>query len=90
MTLIQTLTSIRANEFDIIAIKRLSRTIILMILYVPNIKSPQNLVYDLMPCKSKFSSPTTPKLAQNKDWDDSNKLNNQKICYFYLLGKYQT
>lgn len=43
-----------------------------------------------MPVNSKLSIPTPPKLAQNRDWDDSNKLkkkNNikKKITHFKLI-----
>lgn len=71
-------TSIMAYELDIIAINRLRRTITLITLYEPNISSPQNRVYDLMPSSSKFSNPTIPKLAQNNDCDDSNRLEQAK------------
>lgn len=61
------------------AIKRFKSTITFITLYEPNISKPQNLVYDLMPLNSKFSRPIMPKLAQNKDCVDSNKLKNYKI-----------
>lgn len=63
-----------AYELDIIAISRFSKTITLMTEYEPNINSPQNLVYVLMPVSSKLPRSTIPKLAQNRDCDDSNTL----------------
>lgn len=56
------------------AISRLSSTITLITQYDPNIRRPQKRVYDLIPSSSKFSMPTMPKLAQNSDCDDSNRL----------------
>lgn len=56
------------------AISRFNKTITLITQYDPNISKPQKRVYDLMPANSKFSNPTIPKLAQNSDCDDSNKL----------------
>lgn len=83
------LTSIVAYEFDIMAISRLSSTITLITQYDPNIRRPQKRVYDLIPSSSKFSMPTIPKLAQNSDWDDSNRLKYQnssmRIIKFYDL-----
>lgn len=61
------------------AIKRFSKTITFITLYDPNISNPQNLVYDLIPLNSKFSRPIMPKLAQNKDCVDSNKLKQKNI-----------
>lgn len=63
-----------AYEFDIMAIRRFNKTITLITLYEPNIRRPQKRVYVLIPVSSKFSSPTIPKDAQNKDWEDSNRL----------------
>lgn len=63
-----------AYELDIIAMRRFNSTITLITLYEPNMSRPQKRVYDLMPCSSKLSSPTMPKLAQNSDCDDSKRL----------------
>ena len=67
-------TSIMAYELDIMAMSRFNKTITLITLYEPNMSKPQNRVYDLIPSNSKFSNPTIPKLAQNSDCDDSNRL----------------
>lgn len=56
------------------AIRRFNNTITLITEYEPNIKSPQNLVYVLIPVNSKLDKSTKPKLAQNKDCDDSKTL----------------
>lgn len=42
--------------------------------YDPNINMHQNLVKDPSPASSKASNSTSPKEAQNKDWEVSNKL----------------
>lgn len=67
-------TVIIAYELDIMAIRRFNKTITLITLYEPNMRRPQKRVYDLIPSNSKFSKPTIPKLAQNRDCDDSNRL----------------
>lgn len=59
------------------AMRRFNRTITLITLYEANMSRPQNRVYVLIPVNSKFSSPTMPKLAQNRDWDDSKRLRGQ-------------
>lgn len=53
--------------------------------YEPNISSPQNLVYVLMPVSSKLPRSTIPKLAQNSDCEDSNTLKKRD---FLNGGKY--
>lgn len=68
------------------AMSKLSNTITFMTLYEPNIRRPQNRVYVLMPSSSKFSNPTIPKLAQNNDCDDSNKLEMQKKTHQCSVG----
>lgn len=68
------------------AMSKLSNTITFITLYEPNIKRPQNRVYVLMPSSSKFSNPTIPKLAQNNDCDDSNKLKMQKKTHQFSVG----
>lgn len=65
------------------AMSRFNKTITLITLYEPNIRRPQNRVYDLMPSNSKVSSPTIPKLAQNSDCDDSNRLQNNAIFFYH-------
>lgn len=76
----QILTSIMAYELDIIAISRFNKTITLITLYEPNMRRPQNRVYDFMPSSSNVSRPTMPKLAQNSDCDDSNRLQTKENC----------
>jgi hypothetical protein len=56
-----------AYEFDIMAMRRFSKTITLMTEYEPNMRRPQNRVYDLMPMSSKSSNPTIPNEAQKRD-----------------------
>lgn len=58
----------------IIAINMLSRTMILITLYEPNINIAQKRVKLLMPCSSNAIKSTRPNDAQNSDWDVSNKL----------------
>jgi len=64
------------------AIRRLSKTITLMTLYDPNMSRPQNRVYDLMPVSSKSSRSIMPKLAQNSDCEDSNKLQYKQTRHY--------
>lgn len=79
------LTSIMAYELDIMAISKFSKTMTLMTLYEPNMSRPQKRVYDLMPVNSKAARSTMPKLAQNNDCDDSNRLPTKtKQSYFSL------
>lgn len=56
------------------AINMLSKTITFITEYEPNINSAQNLVKLLIPVSSKVIKSTSPKLAQNSDWEVSNKL----------------
>jgi hypothetical protein len=71
---ISNFTEIIWYEFDIIAISILRSTITFITEYEPNISSAQKRVKLLTPVNSKAIKSTMPKLAQNKDWDVSNKL----------------
>lgn len=54
-------------ELDIIAMRRFSRTIMLITEYDPNINIAQNLVKLPTPVSSKASNSTRPKEAQKRD-----------------------
>ena len=56
------------------AMRRLSRTIILMIENDPNMMRPQNLVNSLIPVSSKLSRSIRPKAAQKRVCDVSHRL----------------
>lgn len=70
----KTLTEINWYEWFIMAIRRFSRTTMLMTEYVPNISIPQKRVNILMPSNSKLSKSTKPKTAQKSVCVVSNKL----------------
>ena len=61
------------------AIRRLSRTMMLMIEKLPNMMRPQNLVNSLIPVSSKLSRSIRPKAAQNKVCVVSHKLNKDEF-----------
>lgn len=56
------------------AMSMLSRTIMLITLYDPNMSNAQNRVKLLIPCRSKAIKSTNPNEAQNSDWDVSKRL----------------
>ena len=75
------------------AMRRLRRTMMLIIEKLPNMMRPQNLVNSLMPVSSKLSKSIRPKAAQNKVCVVSHKL--FMTCYYTisdfivpLLGKF--
>ena len=57
---------------------KLSKTIILMTEKEPNIKSPVKRENSLIPVNSKLSRSTNPKMAQNKVWVVSQRLEKHK------------
>ena len=57
---------------------RLSKTIMLITEKEPNIKSPVNRLNSLIPVNSKLSRSTRPKMAQNKVWEVSQRLEKHK------------
>lgn len=63
-----------AYELDIMAINMFKRTIMLIMLYEPNMSKPQKRVKPLMPVKSNDSKSTRPNEAQKSDCDVSNRL----------------
>ena len=73
-------------EWFIIAMSKLSKTIILITENEPNIKSPENRVNSLMPVNSKLSRSTRPNMAQNKVWTVSQRL--QKGGLIIILANY--
>ena len=70
------LTEMSWYEWFIIAMRRLRRTMMLMMEKVPNMMRPQNLVNSLIPESSKLSRSINPKAAQNKVCVVSHKLKN--------------
>ena len=70
------LTEMSWYEWFIIAMRRLRRTMMLMMEKVPNMMRPQNLVNSLIPESSKLSRSIKPKAAQNRVCVVSHKLKN--------------
>ena len=69
------------------AIRRLSRTMMLMSEKLPNMMRPQNRVNSLMPRSSKLSRSIRPKAAQKRVWDVSHKLRqktSKECCWSFL------
>ena len=78
MTLTE-LTEMSWYEWFIMAIRRLSKTMMLINEKLPNMMRPQNLVNSLIPVSSKLSRSIRPKAAQNKVCVVSHKLNKDEF-----------
>ena len=68
------LTEMSWYEWFIMAMRRLSNTIILMTENDPNMSRPKNRVNSLIPVNSKLSKSTSPKMAQNNVCEVSHRL----------------